>query len=182
MPYTPAFTAKFAKPLLIQALAIVQRDQASALALVNAALPAIGEFHFGRGARTALPWLTFLADGPSFIPNDDLYYREGIVRLQLAIDVGEFDQEIAQLNALDYVRALDIVVTSAGPGKSLKDWTTPLPVAHEMVPSGTTSPNAAGQVKDVRVESHRYTLADVDGYENPIVRGTLTIAVHLIEQ
>jgi hypothetical protein len=182
MPYSAAFTAKFAKPLIVQAIALVQRDQAAALAIVNGALPAIGEFHFGRGARTALPWLTVVADGLAFMSWDDLNYRQGIFRMQLVADIGEFDQEIAQLNAMDYVHALDIVITSAGPGKSLADWTTALAIEHEMVPSGMTSPSAAGTVKDVRIESHRYTLADVDDYPAPIVRGTLTVAVHLIEQ
>jgi len=184
MAYTPAFSAQFAKPLLMQAIALIQRDQAAAMAVVNSALKPINEFHVGRGARTALPWITLVADGPRFIPNDDLLYREGDVALAVEIDVGEFDQEVAQLSAHDYVRVVDIILTTAGTNRkpSLLDWMTSLPVVHEMAPSGMTTPNAAGTVKDVKVQSHRYTVADVDGYDAPIVRGTLNVLVHLIEK
>src|SRR2546422_1787961 len=66
MPFTPAYNALFAKPLLNQLIAILQRDQAAAISVVNPALVPINEFHKGPGARTAFPWLTLAADSTEF--------------------------------------------------------------------------------------------------------------------
>ncbi len=59
------YNAKFAKPVLNQIIAIIQRDQQAVIASVNATtypfLPdvvPIMEFHKGPGERTAFPWLT----------------------------------------------------------------------------------------------------------------------------
>ena len=66
MPYTPAYNATFAKPLVNQLIAIIQRDQASALGIVNPSLSPIAEFHKGPGTRTAFPWLVVSVDSLRF--------------------------------------------------------------------------------------------------------------------
>ena len=68
MPYTPAYNATFAKPLVNQLIAIIQRDQASALGIVNPSLSPIAEFHKGPGTRTAFPWLVVSVDDASGVP------------------------------------------------------------------------------------------------------------------
>ena len=152
MGYTPAWNSLFAKPLLNQCIALVQRDQASAIAIVNPALASINEFHKGPGLRTAFPWLTVGLDEITFA-EDVLGTRQSRSRIALELDVGQFDQEMAQDNAQDYARVLDMVLTSA----SETDWETPLPIVQETVPGGLTSPNASGSVKELYVESHRYS-------------------------
>ena len=181
MPWIPTFSAQFIKPLLQQTVALIQRDQADAIAYVNPDLQAIQEFHFGRGARTAMPWLAISGDGPQFIRDDDLEYRKGVCVISLDLDVGDFNQETAQFTANDYIRVLDEIISSAGPSPALQDWTTALPISQEAVPSGTTIPPAVGTVKDVIVLSHRYTAVRADDYPAPILRATLNFEIHLIE-
>jgi hypothetical protein len=176
MAYTPTWSALFAKPLLNQCIAIIQRDQASAIAVVNSQLAPINEFHKGPGVRTAFPWLTLAADGIAF-SEDVLGTRQGRSRLSLGVDIGQFDQEMAQDNAQDYARVLDMVVTTA----TSADWETPLPITHETVPSGTTTPSAPGSVKEVFVESHSYGLVTLPQIEVPALRVTLALQFQLEE-
>jgi hypothetical protein len=177
MGYTPAFpNALFSKPLLNQIIAIIQRDQAAAISIVNPTLPTISEFHKGPGPRTAFPWLMLAAQGETFDPDATLL-RDSICRVILALDVGQFDQELAQDSAQDYARVLDMIVMTAGP----QDWETPLAIALETVPSGITTPNAAGSVKEVFVASHSFSLVTRSEIEAPVLRATLQIAFHLTE-
>lgn len=170
MGYTPAWNALFAKPLLNQCIALIQRDQASAIAVVNPALAPVGEFHKGPGLRTAFPWLTVSLDGVAF-SEDALGTRQSRPRIAMVLDVGQFDQEIAQDNAQDYARVLDMVISTA----STSDWETPLPISQETVPAGITSPNAPGSVKEVFVASHRYGVAALDEIQTPVLRVTLDL-------
>jgi hypothetical protein len=95
--------------------------------------------------------------------------RQSRPRISLVLDVGQFDQESAQDYAQDYARVLDMVITTA----SESDWETALPISQETVPSGTTSPNAGGSVKEVFVASHRYSIVTLDEIQTPVVRVTL---------
>jgi hypothetical protein len=176
MTYVPAWNAQFAKPLLNQCIAIVQRDQAAAIAIVNPAIQPITEFHKGPGLRTAFPWLTVGLDGLDFT-DDVLGTRLSRSLIALTLDAGQFDQEMAEDNAQDYARMLDTVVTTA----SETDWVTPLPITHETVPSGVTAPNAAGSVKGVIVQSHRYGVVTLDGIQAPVLRVTLNLEFTLEE-
>jgi len=176
MAYIPVWNAAFSKPLLNQTIALVQRDQFGAIALVNPELAAINEFRKSPGARTALPCLTILADKTEFDQISSLT-RSWRSALSLILDVGQFDQELAQDNAQDYARVLDMIVTSA----SGADWITPLPIQHETVPGGVTSPSAPGCVKEVFVESHRYGLITQAGIQAPILRVTLSVLFALQE-
>jgi len=184
-----AYQAQFAKPLVNQLIAIIQRDQASALSVINAAraadgnppLGAIAEFHKGPGARTGWPWL-YLEIGPTnFERGDDKTTRHHQVRVNLALDAGQYDQEMAQEDAQDYARLLDMIVTSAGPWPALGDWTAVLPIQHETSPSGWTVPNAAGSVNDVFVESHVPAKVSVPDADAPVMRVTLSVVFELEE-
>ncbi|MGH9355055.1 MAG: hypothetical protein ACRD10_02900 [Terriglobia bacterium] len=176
MTYRPAWNAQFSKPLVNQTIALVQRDQSAAVVLVNSSLMQIGEFHKGPGARTALPWLTISADKTEF-DSVSPYTRSYRSMLALDLDVGQFDGELARDNAQDYARVLDTIVTTA----TGADWITPLPIQHETVPAGVTSPVVAGSVKEVFVESHRYGLVTQAGIQSPILRVTLTVLFALQE-
>jgi hypothetical protein len=189
MAWQNAYNAQFAKPLVNQLIAIIQRDQASALAVVNAAravdgnlpLVPIAEFHKGPGTRTGWPWLYFDVGGTTFSRDADKSVRHHELRITLALDTGQYDQEMAQEDAEDYARMLDMVITSAGPWPSLGDWTTALPIQHETVQSGVTVPTAAGSVNDVFVESHIPGKISVPGVDAPIMRISLTVLFELEE-
>src|SRR5487761_275545 len=176
MAYRPAWKATFTKPLLNQTIALMQRDQPVAIAFVNSRLAVINEFHKSPGARTALPWLTISADKTEFDPGSPRTrsYRSTLV---LALDVGQFDQEMAQDNAQDYARVLDMIVTTA----SGTDWITPLPIQHETAPGGLTAPPTPGSVKEVFVESHRYGVVSQAGIQGPILRVTLSVLFEVQE-
>jgi hypothetical protein len=189
MSWTQAYQAQFAKPLVNQLIAIIQRDQTAALAVINTAratdgnqpLDPIEEFHKGPGPRTGWPWL-FLEIGPTtFERNDDKATRHQEVRIALALDTGQYDQEMVQEDAQDYARLLDMIITSAGPWPSLVDWTISLPIQHETVESGTTVPNASGTINDVFVESHIPGKVSVPDLDVPVMRVTLTVVFELEE-
>ncbi|MGH9406340.1 MAG: hypothetical protein ACRD3D_10965 [Terriglobia bacterium] len=176
MTYAPSWNATFSKPLVNQAIAIVQRDQSAAIAIVNPALAPISEFHKGPAFRTAFPWLTLSADHTEFDPSSP-WTRSSRTVLSLTLDTGQFDQEEAQDTAHDYARVLDIILTTA----TGADWTICLPIVHQTVPGGmTTSPEAAS-VKNVFVMAHRYSLVDQKGIDVPVMRATVTVAVELQE-
>jgi hypothetical protein len=189
MAWVQAHNAQFGKPLVNQLIAIIQRDQAAALTVVNAAramdgnqpLGPIAEFHKGPGVRTGWPWLCLEVGATNFSRGDDKATRHHEFRVNLALDTGQYDQEMAQEDAQDYARLLDMIITSAGPWPSLGDWTTTLPIAHETVPSGTTVPNASGTVNDVFIESHVPGPISVPGVDVPIMRIALTVFFELEE-
>src|SRR6266496_619039 len=143
MSFTPAYNATFAKPLLNQLIALIERDQQAAIDLVN----------------------------PSLAPDA----RKSLARVTLTLDIGQFDQDIAQDNGQDYVRVLDMVITTA----PLCDYTAPLPITHQTVPGGTTTPSAPDSVKEVFVESHDYSLVTLNEVEIPVLRATLQVLFYL---
>jgi hypothetical protein len=176
MAYTPTWNATFAKPLLNQCIAIIQRDQPKAISIVNPGLAPVNEFHKGPGTRAALPWLTLAADTTSFgLGSPDV--RQSNTSITLALEAGQFNQEMAQDNAQDYARVLDMVITTA----TGADWITSLPIQHETVPTGYTTPPSAGAVKNVFVQSHRYSQVTVPSIQVPVLRVTLTVLFELVE-
>ena len=188
MTYTAAYSALFAKPLLNQLIAIIQRDQEGAIAAVNSALNPINEFHKGPGARTAFPWLTLAVDGLAFDEEVAPYPSSGPrvwdAHVSLALDIGQFDQEVAQDNAQDYARVLDMIITSAdlngsGPYSS---WVTALPITHETVPSRVTTPNSPGSFKEVFIASQRYSLTTRSEIETPVLTATMSVVFRFQEQ
>lgn len=176
MTYQPAWNATFAKPLLNQVIALIQRDQAAAIGIVNAQLAPINNFCKGPESRTAFPWLMLTADSTVF-DHGALGTRASTAHVAMALDVGQFDQEMAQDNAQDYARVLDMVVTSA----TLSDWEAPLPIVHCTVPAGTTTPPAAGSVKEVFVESHGYSSVTLKEIESPVLNVTVKVQFVLEE-
>ncbi|HEX5484228.1 MAG TPA: hypothetical protein VFZ08_16545, partial [Terriglobia bacterium] len=125
---------------------------------------------------TAYPWLMLTVERVAFDIGSPST-RSWSARLSLVLDAGQFDQEMAQDNAQDYARSLDMILTTAAGS----DWMTPLPIAHETVPAGVTSPPAAGTVKSVFVEAHRYGLVSKPGLEIPVMRVTIDVVFELQE-
>ena len=183
-PYTAAWSAKFIKPLQNQAIAVFQRDSASALAVVNAdraivgnaALPPINDYHVGP-IMDAQPPCLFVEWTAVAFSRPDNFTRKSLGRIEFALTVPCVDPQVAAEDAGDYARMMDVVVTTAsGP-----DWITPLPISLETVPSGATNPNPASQVLDVFVESHTLMRRQREESDTPSVAVHVSVLFELEE-
>jgi hypothetical protein len=154
----PTYQAQFAKPLVNQLIAVFQRDQAAALAVVNATRPATRPLHafaaFHKEAAPIQNWpaLVLVAQDVSFDAASDLGLRTQSIRFFCALGVTGTDPEWLADDAMDYLRVADIILSSL----ALSNFYQPLPVAHRTLPGGTTegiSPSAA-KILDLRITRH----------------------------
>jgi hypothetical protein len=175
MPFTPRWNATFAKPLLNQIIALIQRDQAEATAIINSALKPINEFHKARAARVAFPWLLVWVSDNTFNVESD-FTRQQDINASVAVEVGYIDQENAQDHAHDYLAVIDTILESA----STADWETSLPIRLKGI-SYMTAPPTPGSVKRAQVVGHHVDTVVVEGYTNPAVRATVAIKFLLEE-
>ena len=164
---TPTWNATFAKPLLNQIIALVQRDQAAAIAIVKPTITdPIVQFHKGFAPRIQFPHFTVSAHGSEFSLAEQLA-RRSTSEITIAVEVGSFDQELAQELAWDWARIIDIIITSAVP----EDWWTPLSIQFFDQPTpGTTSPPAQGTLLAVLPLRIAISTALVEGMDKPVVR------------
>jgi hypothetical protein len=155
---TPQYSAQFSKPLVNQLIAILQRDQQAALDLVNAARPAgralqpFAAFYKEAAPVQNWPALVLVAQQTTFDAASDEDLRTQTVRFFCALALTGADPEWLAEDAMDYLRAVDMVLTSA----PLSDFYSPLPINHVTVPSGTTTPldPAVSKVQDLFVLEH----------------------------
>ncbi len=155
---TQRYQATFAKPLVNQLIAILQRDQQEALNILDAGRPAgralkpFGAFHKEAGTVQNWPALVLVPQETAFDTNSDADLRTQSVRLVAAMAITGADPEWLAEDALDYLRAVDIVLTSA----PLGDFYVALAINHRTVPAGVTSPldPATSHVLDLRVTRH----------------------------
>ncbi len=155
---TPRYQAQFAKPLVNQLLAIIQRDQQAALDVVNAGRPPgrdlkpFAAFHKEAAPIQNWPALVLVAQEDAFDANADADLRTQTLRFFCAAAVSGTDPEWLAEDAMDYLRVLDMVLTSA----PLGDFYEPLPLNHRTVPDGTTAGLDAevAKVQDLRVIRH----------------------------
>lgn len=173
--------ALLAKPCLNQLIAVIQKYQASVIAEINPALPQIEEFHKGPKFRTAFPWVTVAYEGTVFDESSEQTRKQQIV-VTLTLEAGEFDSELAQDQAIDYLRVLDHIISGvAGPPPAWTDWETSLPIVHETVPSGATVPFTTGSVKEIFIEHEDQSLVLKDEIETPVIQVSLQIRFDLEE-
>jgi hypothetical protein len=152
------YQARFAKPLVNQLIAILQRDQQAALDILNAGRPAGRELlpfkAFYKEAGTVQNWpaIVLVAQDVAFDANSDADLRTESVRFICAMAITGTDPEFLAEDAMDYLRAVDIVLTSA----PLGEFYTPLAIDHRTVPDGTTTALDASvsKVLDLRVTRH----------------------------
>jgi hypothetical protein len=154
----PRYQAQFAKPLVNQLIALLQRDQQAALNLVNAHRPPGRELKpfaaFHKEVVTVQNWpaLVLVAQENAFDANSDVDLRTQAVRFICALAITGADPEWLSEDAMDYLRAVDIVLTSA----PLGDFYTPLSINHRTVPEGETAgldPDVS-KILDLRVLRH----------------------------
>jgi len=155
---TPRYQAQFGKPLVNQLIAILQRDQQAALDIVNAHRPPGRELKpfsaFHKEVVTVQNWpaLVLVAQENAFGATSDADLRTQTVRFICALAIAGTDPEWLSEDAMDYLRAVDIVLTSA----PLGDFYTPLSINHRTVPEGETTglDLAASKIQDLRVLRH----------------------------
>ncbi len=155
---TPRYQARFAKPLVNQLLAIIQRDQQAALDVVNLDRPPgrglkpFASFHKEAAPIQSWPALVLVAQEDAFVADADADLRAQTLRFFCAAAITGTDPEWLAEDAMDYLRVLDMVLTSA----PLGDFYAPLPVNHRTVPDAITAgldPTIA-KVQDLRVVRH----------------------------
>jgi hypothetical protein len=152
------YQAAFAKPLVNQLIAILQRDQQAALDLLNAARPAGRELApfaaFYKEAGTVQNWpaIVLVPQEISFDANSDPDLRTQSVRFICAMAITGTDPEWLAEDAMDYLRAVDMLLTSA----PLGDFYSPLAIDHRTAPDGQTAPldSSVSRVLDLRVTRH----------------------------
>ncbi len=154
---TLLYAAQFAKPLINQLIAVLQRDQQSALDIINASRPAGRELvpftAFFKEAAPIQNWpaLVLVAQQTTFDPNTDIGLRTETVQFFCAMALSGTDPEWLAEDAMDYLRAVDMVLTSA----PLSDFYLALPIAQTTVPGGvTTGLPATAKIQDLRVTRH----------------------------
>jgi hypothetical protein len=155
---TPRYQAQFAKTLANQLIAILQRDQQAALDVVNAARPAgrtlkpFAAFHKEAAPIQNWPALVLVGQQVSFDNTSDPDLRTESVQFFCAMALTGTDPEWLSEDAMDYLRAVDMVLTSA----PLSDFYAALAIAHSTVPGGTTAPlnPEISKIQDLRVTRH----------------------------
>ncbi|MFB3921598.1 MAG: hypothetical protein ACE145_07740 [Terriglobia bacterium] len=152
------YQATFVKPLVNQLIAILQRDQQPALDILNATRPPGRElkpfaaFHKELVSVQNWPAIVLVAQEVSFDANSDADLRTQSVRFVCAMAISGADPEFLAEDTTDYLRAVDMVLTSA----PLGDFYTALAIDHRTVPDGLTTPldSDVSRVLDLRVTRH----------------------------
>jgi hypothetical protein len=152
------YQAQFAKPLVNQLIAILQRDQQAVLDSVNAGRPPGRELKpfaaFHKEVVTVQNWpaLVLVAQETAFEATSDADLRTQTVRFICALAIAGTDPEWLSEDAMDYLRAVDIVLTSA----LLGDFYVPLSINHRTVPEGETTglDSAVSKIQDLRILRH----------------------------
>ena len=151
------YQAKFAKQLVNQLIAIFQRDQQAALSIVNSTRPAgraLNPFvaFYKEAAIQNWPALLLVAHSAGFDANSDIALRSETVQFFCVMAITGTDPEWLAEDAMDYLRAVDIVLTSI----AFPDFYTPLAIKHVTAPSGMTTglDPAVSKIQDLRITRH----------------------------
>jgi hypothetical protein len=152
------YRAQFAKPLVDQLIAIFQRDQQAALDIVNATRPAgrpLGPFvAFLKEASPIQNWpaLVLVAQQVTFDLASDLDVRSESLHFFCAAALMGTDPEWMAEDAMDTLRVVDIVLTSA----PLSDFYIPLAIGHTTVPGGMTAgvDPSVSKIQELQIVRH----------------------------
>jgi hypothetical protein len=152
------YQAQFAKQLVNQLIAIVQRDQQAALSVINTARPpgrALNPFAaFFKEAAPIQNWpaMVLIARSTQFDQASDADLRTEAHTFFCAMAISGTDPEWLADDAMDYLHAVDIVLTSV----PLGDFYLPLPISHRTMPTGQTTGlnSAVTKIQDLRITRH----------------------------
>jgi len=155
---TQRYKAQFAKQLINQLIAVIQRDQQAALSIVNAARPSGRPLNpFAAFFKEAAPiqnWpaIVLISRTTQFDQASDPDLRTETQNFFCALAISGTDPEWLADDAMDYLRAVDIVLTSV----PLGDFYLPLPISHRTVPGGQTTgvDPTVSKIQDLRITRH----------------------------
>jgi hypothetical protein len=152
------YQAQFAKQLVNQLIAIMQRDQQAALAIINSTRPngrTLNPFAaFFKEASPIQIWpaIVLVARTTQFDQASDADLRTETHSFFCAMAISGTDPEWLADDAMDYLHAVDIVLTSV----PLGDFYLALPITHRTMPTGqTTGLNSTlTKIQDLRITRH----------------------------
>lgn len=152
------YQAQFAKQLVNQLIAILQRDQQAALAIINTTRPpgrTLNPFAaFFKEASPIQNWpaLVLVSRTTQFDQISDADLRTQTHTFFCALAISGTDPEWLADDAMDYLRAVDIVLTSA----PLGDFYLPLAISHRTMPTGQTTglDSTVSKIQDLRITRH----------------------------
>jgi len=160
MGFTPSFSALFSGALVEQCLAILQNNQAAAIAAYPVtpygALDPIADFHKGPLAAPNFPCCTVVAGDPVFNPESDGYTRDYRIQVTVFLDIRYTDPDQLADWSYNYARLIDqIFYTVTNQGNDLTAFTTAQPITWpaSTAPRNTT-PLAAGSALEFFVHAH----------------------------
>lgn len=152
------YQAQFAKLLVNQLIAILQRDQQAALAIINATRPpgrTLNPFAaFFKEASPIQNWpaLVLVSRTTHFDQSSDADLRSQTHSFFCALAISGTDPEWLADDAMDYLRAVDVVLTSV----PLGDFYLPLTISHRTMPAGQTTglDSTVSKIQDLRITRH----------------------------
>lgn len=152
------YQAQFAKQLVNQLIAILQRDQQAALGIINGTRPpgrALNPFTaFFKEASPIQNWpaLVLVSRTTQFDQSSDADLRTQTHSFSCALAISGTDPEWLADDAMDYLRAVDIVLTSV----PLGDFYLPLAISHRTMPTGQTAglDTTVSKIQDLRITRH----------------------------
>lgn len=188
MAFASFFQAKFTKTLLRQLMAIIQRDATAAIDYVTGVPGSLRpwvEYSFSayttqvRLEKTyafeQFPFLMMIPRSVDFFDPESVQSRESTNRIEIMVGVANQDRNLMVEQAEDYVRAVDVIVSSLGAQvnnnstPNFNDFYTPLPLvvpypqspAQSVISDGlggpvTTDGMQPGSVKACYPVSHEY--------------------------
>ena len=152
------YQAQFAKQLVNQLIAILQRDQPAALSIINATRPpgrTLNPFAaFFKEASPIQNWpaIVLVARTTQFDQASDADLRTQTHNFFCAMAISGTDPEWLADDAMDYLHAVDIVLTSV----PLGDFYLPLAISHRTMPTGQTAGlnSTLSKIQDLRITRH----------------------------
>jgi len=190
--FTSSFNALFAGGLVEQVIALLQSNQAAAIAAYPATpggfspygpLDAIADFHKGPISAPGVPCMTVVAGDPVFEEWSSQAARDYEIVITLHLDIRYQDPEQLADWSYHYARLLDqIFSTLTKGGADLSCFTTEQAITWpENTEVRATTPFAAGSVLALFIQSHHVGLAEGDENAIPGHRISLPLKFHLIE-
>lgn len=155
MAFVPKYQARLLKPVILQLIAIIQRDQRAALDWV-AGTSVLGSIVTYQMSPMTIPQYPAILAAPmdSDFNRDAQGSQASINRLYIAIAVTHQDANVVAELVQDYLTALNAIMVAVEPFDFYQSLPLSLPI-NGSSPTSTT-PLVVGSVKDLFVSRHDY--------------------------
>jgi hypothetical protein len=117
MTWTPRYNASFAKPIGLQLLALIQRDQRAALDWAGSPSNALKDFQSYQVSPLSIKQFPAVMVSPTNIlfSHESQRTRESTQRFYVAIAVAHQDSQVLSQLVQDYLRAVDAILSTVEP-------------------------------------------------------------------